>query len=279
MVVIQPIDAIILDADGTLLNTIGRQHDWFKHYHQEIHGDRPFPFANPIEFSERYNETLAGGGSDYRSGVQKFYDDLGLPCDMWDMVGHPVWPKYNAYKDEHPTGLFDGIKTTLHTIYDFGSLGEDAKQTGRLRMAVNTNNTWKSIAKELKKNEVLHLFDSQVGAEVLKRYARVMDGAGVKKPSPAAVAYSLAQLKTSGNRIMHVADTRGDLIASRDVIVPGKEFEGSQNLLMVGAAWGYEGRKLLEQGGELPDSIKVKFDYIIDHPEELIDIVKKHWRA
>ncbi|MBS3139646.1 HAD family hydrolase [Candidatus Woesearchaeota archaeon] len=105
------------------------------------------------------------------------------------------------------------------------------------------------------------------------------DGTGIRKPSPAAIAYSLAQLKVTGNRTMHVADTRGDLIASRDVIVPGKEFEGGQNLLMVGAAWGYEGRELLEKGGELPDGAKVEFDYIIDQPEELVAIVQKHWRA
>src|SRR3989344_5111123 len=145
---IQEIDAIILDADGTLLNSLQRQHDWFFHYWREIHGDKSWPFTTVAEFVEEYNHTLDTGG--YPKGVQTFYDRLGLPCDMNDLPdekigkpGHIVWPKYTAYKDAHPSGLYPQMKETLAQIYALGNLTADPTNFRRLRMALNTNNTWK----------------------------------------------------------------------------------------------------------------------------------------
>ncbi len=266
------LEGIIFDNDGVLSCTAPRQYQWFQNWAM-VNGKPPLPYKDLSEFLLDYNYTLHGAG-DVASGVQNFYDKHGLPCDMKDK-DHPVWAAYNEFKTTHQLGLFPGIKEVLEQLYALGSLSAQ-RLTGstRLRMAVNSTNTWETISRELERAGVIQYFDTQVGIEILREAHGAGNGESLRKPSTISVAWCLRTLGTTGPNTMHVGDTRADLAASREVLVPG--LSKKVDLLMVGAAWGYEGRELLERGTTLESGKKVNFDYIIDKPEELVPIVKHH---
>ncbi len=272
------LDAIIYDFDGTLSATLPRQEAWFKKWAKM--NDKPWPFKDFNEFVVVYNDTLSST-DDVMGNVQKFYDSLDLPCDMKDMPregheGHPVWQEYNKYKDENPEGLYEGVKEMLDEIYKLGSLSKNPNIPKRLRMAINTTNSWESIADELTKAGVLHYFDTQTAAEMLDQYHGAGNGNAIKKPSKLSVALTLDNLGTEGARTMHVGDTLSDLRASRQVVRPGYGPSHPEDLIMVGVSWGYEGKDTLQEGVLLPNGERTHFDYIIEQPQDLIWLVKKH---
>jgi phosphoglycolate phosphatase-like HAD superfamily hydrolase len=267
------LEGIIFDNDGVISQTAPRQYAWFQHW-AEANGKK-LPHASFDEFLTDYNDTLHAA-EDVACGVQAFYDKLGLPCDMKDKQ-HAVWIAYDQYKSQNPVGLFPGMKEVIAEVHRLGSLSAAAVTVSkRLRLAVNSTNSWQTISKELDKSGVLPYFDSQIGIEMLREIHGAGDGNALKKPSKISVAWSLYQLGTDGDRTMHVGDTRADLAASRYVLVPGGDPSRRKNLIMVGAAWGYEGRKSLEEGTDLENGEHVHFDYIINKPEELIWLVKKY---
>ena len=267
------LEGIIFDHDGVLSQTAQRQYAWFEYWASS--NGKKLPYHNFDEFITAYNDTLHHA-DDVACGVQAFYDNLGLPCDMKDKK-HAVWIAYNEYKTQNPVGLFPGMRNVLEEIHRLGSLTPSSlTMSKRLRLAVNSTNSWETISKELQKEKVLDYFDSQIGIEMLREIHGAGDGNALKKPSKVSVAWSVYQLGTEGDRTMHVGDTRADLAASRYVLVPGGDPTRRKNLIMVGAAWGYEGRKVLEEGTKLENGKQVHFDYIIDKPEDLIWLVKKH---
>ena len=267
------LEGIIFDHDGVLSQTAPRQYDWFKHWASV--NKKKLPYTNFDEFLTDYNDTLHKA-EDVVCGVQAFYDKFKLPCDMKDKK-HPVWTAYDKYKTKNPVGLFPGMKEVVATVHQLGSLlPTNLTMSKRLRLAINTTNSWASISTELEKTEVLHYFDSQIGIEMLRVFHGAGDGNALKKPSSVSVGYSLLQLGTDGDYTMHVGDTRADLAASRNVLIPGQDPRHRKNLIMVGAAWGYEGRKKLEEGTTLENGEQTHFDYIIDKPKDLIWLVRKH---
>lgn len=267
------LEGIIFDNDGVLSQTAQRQYSWFQHWAEQ--NGKTLPYEGFEAFLTDYNDTLHRA-EDVSCGVQAFYDKHGLPCDM-KKKDHPVWTAYNDYKSSHPVGLFPGVEKVLQQIYSLGSLSSSGLTIPtRLRLGINSTNSWQTISKELEKAGVIQYFDSQMGIEMLRAIHGSGDGNALKKPSTLSVAWSLYNLGTDGDRTMHVGDTRADLAASREVVVPGGNPVKGKNLLMVGAAWGYEGRKLLEQGTKLESGRHVDFDYIIDGPEELVWLVRKH---
>lgn len=267
------LEAIIFDNDGVISQTAPRQYSWFQHW--AAANDKVLPYTDFDQFLTDYNSTLHKA-EDVSCGVQSFYDKHGLPCDMKDSK-HPVWIAYNEYKEQNPSGLVSGMKEVLAEVYQLGALSPSkVTLSRRLRLGVNSTNSWQTIGRELEKAGVLHYFDSQIGIEMLREIHGAGDGNALKKPSKISVAWSLYQLGTDGDQTMHIGDTRADLAASRNVLVPGGDPLKRKNLIMVGASWGYEGRKLLEEGTKLENGEHAHFDYIIDKPEELIWLVRKH---
>jgi phosphoglycolate phosphatase-like HAD superfamily hydrolase len=267
------LEGIIFDNDGVLSRTAPRQYEWFQFWAKQ--NDKKLPFSDFDEFIVEYNQTLHEA-EDVGCGVQAFYDHLELPCDMKDK-SHPVWAAYNEFKVTHPTGLVPGMKATLKEIYKIGALSSQNTTTpNRLRIGVNSTNTWETIGKELEKAGVIQYFDAQIGIEMLREIHGAGDGNALKKPSKVSVAHMLYYLGTAGDNTMHVGDTRADLAASKNVLLPGGSPTNRKNLIMVGTSWGYEGRDVLEQGTVLENGTHVHFDYIIDKPKDLVWLVKKH---
>lgn len=270
------LDAIIFDFDGTLSRSAPRQEAWFKKFSKM--NNKPWPFKDFDHFLTVYNETLYGSGGDVMDGVQKFYDNLELPCDikanMKTENPHPTWIKYTKYLKENSLGLIPGMKEVLDEIFALGSLNSDPLTSTRLRLGINTTNSWQGIYSELKNAGVINYFHSQIGAEMLNDLHGAGNGDSIKKPSKLSVALSLNNLGSKGARTMHVGDTRTDLMASRGVIRPGHDASQAEDLIMVGVGWGYEGREKLEEGAYLQNGKKVHFDYIIEEPKNLVWLVK-----
>lgn len=196
--------------------------------------------------------------------------ELGKP-------GHPVWVAYNAFKEKNPVGLVPGIQEVITEIYRLGNLSpQKSTIPTRLRFGINSTNSWRAMAKELENGGILQYFDCQISIEMLREIHGKGDGNALKKPSTVSIAWMLYHLGTAGNNTMHVGDTRADLAASKNVLIPGGSPANRKDLIMVGAAWGYEGRELLEQGTTLENGRHVHFDYIIDNPKDLVWLVKKH---
>lgn len=258
------LQAVIFDYDGTLAPTLDRQYSWFQFWAKK--NGKALPCAGRADFQVMYNEQCQRDG-----GVQNVYDHLGLPCDMKDRK-HPVWPAYEEFKHANPLTLYPHAKEMVEAIWQIGALGKDPKRNRRLRMGINTTNTWASIWKELDANGIMPYFDGFITEEVLRYYHGNGNGHAIHKPSTVSLALTLGLLDSEGAFTMHVGDTLNDLRSSQKVmrLNPMRP----ETLITVGACYGYEGRARLEQGAETEYGT-VKFNHLIDTPLELVDIVKK----
>ena len=257
------LQAVIFDFDGVLCPTSIRQEKWFKFYAER--NDKEWPFSSFDEFLTSYNRACALPG-----GVQNVYDELGLPCDMKDK-SHPVWPAYIEFNQKNPSELYEGVKETIEEIWSLGQLGKDPLRNRRLRLAINTSNSWKSIYNDLLKGGILPYFDAHITEETLRAYHGI-DGDCMKKPASVSLTFLLGLIGSEGEYTLHVGDTRNDLHASQKIIRLNPQ--KPESVITVGACYGYEGRVTLEQGVQLPSGETVHFNHLIDTPKELVEIVK-----
>lgn len=257
------LQAVIFDFDGTIAPTSIRQEKWFKFYSGVHRKEWPFKAFN--EFLTFYNHHCASP-----IGVQEVYNQLGLPCDMKDKT-HPVWPAYIEFNQTNPQELYKGMKETIEKIWEMGQLTKNPQINRRLRLGINTTNSWGSIYRDLVKADVVKYFDSRITEENLRQFSGVGNCEPLKKPSTVSLALMLGLIDTTADLTLHIGDTLNDLAASQKVMILNPM--NPKNLITVGACYGYEGRNKLEQGIEKDGAI-VKFDYLIDKPSELIKIVE-----
>ncbi|MFA6089313.1 MAG: HAD family hydrolase [Candidatus Woesearchaeota archaeon] len=258
------LQAIIFDYDGTLCPTLERQESWFKFY--SASNKKEWRFENFNDFKTTHNDFVTKEG-----GIQAFYDYLELPCNMNDRK-HIVWHEYERFKSENPMRLYSNVRETIKTLWEMNALNSNVNRNKRLRLGINTTNTWKSIYKELQSEGILPYFDGFITTEILRIYQGEGIAKNVEKPSPISIALMLRLLDSNGNVTIHVGDTVNDLRASKNVIISNPL--RPENLITVGACYGYEGREQLEKG-TIKDGKQINFDYLIDSPEQLIPIVKE----
>ncbi len=258
------LEAVFFDYDGTLAPTSQRQEKWFRFYAEK--NKKEWQFFSFDEFLAFYNTQCGRAG-----GVQNVYDALGLPCDMKDRA-HPVWPAYEEFNQSNPQELYPGMKETIEKIWRLGSLAKEYKQNRRLRLGINTTNSWKSIYADLKNGGILTYFDCFITEEILRQYQGMGNSEPLQKPSTISLALLLNTSDSKGACTLHVGDTLNDLRASQKVMRLNPLHP--ETLITVGACYGYEGRERLEQGVETPEG-RVHFDYLIDTPQELVSIVEK----
>lgn len=275
------LQAVIFDHDGTLVPTMERQHNWFKNWwrhpvNEDSVQGREFPYSDFKSFMEMYNEKI-----NHPKDVQNVYDFLNLKCDMNDF-NHPVWPAYKAFSSENPSVLYPDMKWAVEEIFKMGSLDRGFSRNKRIRLALNTSNSWSIVSGDLEKNNILQYFDSYVSKEILSEYHGFGGANGIKKPSSISLAYALGILDASGDSVIHVGDSLVDLAAGKKIQRLGLGFE--ENLKTIGVTWGYAGegrgkdvaRSVLESGVEIPGKGRHYFDYIVDTPKELVNIISDY---
>ena len=267
------LQAVIFDYDGTLAPTNERQFNWFKYWwncseQNNTSLGKKFPFKDIESFMEMYNFQCHREG-----GVQNVYDFFGLSCEM-NNKDHPVWGAYKKYLAENPSGLYPGMKNALKEIWEIGGLNSDPKRTRRLRLGINTTNTWSSVYKDLNKNEVVQFFDSFITEEVLREFHGAGNPDSIKKPSKISLALVLGLIDSEGENVMHVGDTLNDLAASQKIIRLNPLHP--ETLITVGVSWGYEGKENLEKGIEISGEGRAYFNHLVDEPSEIVELVKKY---
>jgi len=253
----------LVDYDGTIAKTPERQFKWFNFW-ADINNKKIG--LNFTDFKKLYNQILD------EKGVQAFYDYFGLPCDMNDF-SHPVWNAYEHFKSQNPVEFYEGINDAISKVWEMGRLGSDVNNNQALRLAINTTNSWKSIYPELVSHGLKSYFESFCTAETLKAF----DGSGnhnaIMKPSKISIALMLNVLGTKGESTFHLDDTIAGLKASVGV----RRFGGlqSENLITIGAGWGFEGADKLNQGFS-DDKGTHHYNHVIEHPSQLPDIIKQY---
>lgn len=256
------LEGILFDYDGVIAKTHERQFNWFKFWSQT--NKTQFPFENITDFMVFYNQSI-----NHENGIQNVYDDLKLPCDISDQ-NHPVWSAYNQYKTQNPIEFYEGMTSIIPQIHEICSLSENTIRNQRVRMGINTTNSWKTIHKELKEKSLLPYFDSFVSYEIMERYAGEGLGKGIHKPSKVSLHLSLERLGTNCSSTLFFGDSLTDLKASVNLPIKGTRTE---NLITVGCSWGYEGKDRLKSG--IKENGKTHhFDYLIDNPNQMLDLVK-----
>lgn len=257
------LQAIIFDHDGTMFPTSLRQENWFRYYSQ-LH-DKAWPFRDFAEFLSRYNIECAKSG-----GVQNFYDLLGLPCNLKDK-SHHVWSEYHRFNQTNPAKPYEGMVETIKQIWELGAIPTDLSRNKRLKLGINTTNSWESIKNDIALSGLRPYFDVIITDELLQQFNGSEDVELLKKPSKTSLIMMLETLGSETEYTLHVGDTRNDLISSQKVL--RLNMSHPKNIRTVGACYGYEGRTILEQGVETAKGT-IHFDYLIDKPSELIQIVK-----
>ncbi len=256
----------LIDWDGTIVKTPERQFKWFREWARQNNVE--FNYETLEDFLPKYNKAS-------EIGSQELYDAFNLPCEMSN-EDHPVWPAYNHYKATHPVEMYDGIKEALIEVWKLGRLDANPQRNQTMRLAINTTNNWKSIYPDLKRFGIDHIFDSYCCFETLKAYDGNGNTAALLKPSKVSVALMLNILGSEGHTTFHLGDTIGDLKASYDV----RRFGSikSESLITIGAARGFYGREALRKGYTPQDSNvgSIHFTHIIDHPRQLIDVIKQY---
>jgi phosphoglycolate phosphatase-like HAD superfamily hydrolase len=216
---------------------------------------------NYAQFIEVYNRTC-------NLGIKSTYTVFGLPYD--EDRNHPVWDAYDKFKKENPIIIKPSIKRMIRDVYSLTSLDANNHQNRRARLGINSSNTWTSIHSELRKSNLLQYFDHYVTIETLREF----DGSNTaEKPSKVSVALSLDVANSEGRNVIFVGDTLNDLKACINVR-RGNRFHVPQSLITIGVTWGYQSRKILENGVQENGSIH-HFNHIVDTPEEITRIVKE----
>jgi len=150
-------------------------------------------------------------------------------------------------------------------------LSDDPLHNWAVRLGINTTNSWKSIKGDLKKADVTKYFDCRITDEILREYYQRGDSEPIKKPSPISIGYIMDMLNCDSRMTIHVGDTLDDLGSSVKVIRTNPK--NPEKIITVGACYGYEKKSVLKRGVE-KNNKTYTFDYLIDKPSELIQIVK-----
>ncbi|MDP3639964.1 MAG: hypothetical protein Q8R53_02050, partial [Nanoarchaeota archaeon] len=188
-------------------------------------------------------------------------------------LSDPVWEAYSEFCEEHPVRLYSGVEETVKKIWERGSIkGTDPLNCRRVRLGINSSNTYKGIVQELQ--SILPYFDTVMTSDFLRRYHGTGKGGILTKPATISLALLLDLLQSEGKATIHVGDTLDDLAASQN-IVRHEPIPHTETLITVGACYGYQGRERLEKGVETVNG-RVHFDYLIDAPKDLIPIVEEH---
>jgi len=273
MAIQQSLQGLILDVDGTLLDSRTAQYEWLKYAAQRFGGIKDF-LPNDSNFWKAYNTA---------------YETKSMP-GLYELVGvdfhahrEQIWKEYTEYNQQHPTALVPGVGEALKTIFELSRVTR-ARPTA-LRIGTNSTKTWKDIEPALRKAGILQYFDTIVTKDDV--YNCVADGVAkrnkiafddfealrtvlpeklvkeLEKPGTLCSMLALHRLGIDDpQEVIAVEDTAVGVQSYKSIILPRRRVD----LHVVGVTWGYEGRDELLAAGA---------DEIIERPAQLVDIVER----
>ncbi|MBI4140775.1 HAD family hydrolase [Candidatus Woesearchaeota archaeon] len=241
--------ALILDWDGTIVDSMRDKFAWLKHCAENIFSQR-FPYKEfNLSFVDDYNRYYSA------KGIAGLYDMMGINLKQHEKQ---IWDAYTAWKAQAPILLFEGIKETIVEIYE-RSRPKKGRARG-LRIALNTTNRMSVIENILTRSGISNYLDAVVTREMLPESESVK----LTKPHVYSIEWCLDLLDANPDETLAVGDTRDDIIACRTL--RRRNPDSQQSVKIAAVTWGYETRERLT--AEKPE-------YLVDKPQELIQIIKQ----
>ncbi len=268
----QPLQGLILDVDGTILDSRKSQYEWLRSAAARFGGIASFP-PNDCTFWQNYN---------------RHYQEKGMP-GLYEMIGvdfhahrEAIWAEYNKYNKENPTRCVPEIDRVIKAI--FAKSRVSLSRPTALRLGMNTTKTWADIEPALGKANLFKYFDTIVTKDDIYNYAT--DGIARKqkipfddiktlrtllpenvvkeleKPASLCSWLAVQRLNANPSSTIAVEDTAGGIQSYKSVLMPHRRID----IYTVGVTWGFEDKDALVAAGA---------DEIAEQPEQLVEIVER----
>jgi beta-phosphoglucomutase-like phosphatase (HAD superfamily) len=268
---ITPVQGILLDVDGTCLDSMHPQYDWLRQTAEKYGGISPFPAFSPDflrEYNKRYSEQSMKG----------LYDMAGVD---FDAHREEIWRDYNEFNRTHHIEFVPGVDNAIKTIHQRSRVTRT--RPCALRIGFNTTKSWADIEIPLRRSGVLNCIDTIVAKDHL--YALMTDGEArrknipfddyrtlrtilpehivrqLEKPGSIATTLALNRLGVDMESTIAFEDTVDGIQSYKSVLLP----RGRKDIFVVGVTWGYEQDKT--------ELIKADPDAIIDRPEQMVELI------
>ncbi|MBU4502438.1 MAG: HAD hydrolase-like protein [Nanoarchaeota archaeon] len=246
---------LILDLDGTIIDSRINQYEWLKHCTEDIF-NKPFPYKSCSKsFLKKYISSYK------KCGLRGLYEMFDIDYNNNSDI---LWREFNKWKKENPAPIIKDMEETIFEIYNH-SRPKPGRATG-LRIALNTVNTWPSFENSFYKSGLIKCFDTVItGGDI----PDVIDDKGVKKhlllkPNSYSVEWILDLLNIEPEEALHVGDTPHDIICCQNL--KRRNPDGTNEVKAVGVTWGFDTKENLET---------VNPYKIISNPKQLIKIVEE----
>lgn len=250
ILLVSNIKAVVFDFDGVVDKSLKIEHGALNEWAKK--NNLPFP-----KFDQKFVNDYIEAYSKKRDvpAYVNLYDRWGLPCDWEKGIDNAeVWKFYRGYKEKHPAKVYPDIIEEIKKLYAAFAIPEEGGRNKRIPLGINSSNTTATIYRQLKKHNILHMFDSIITKDDNDKYAGLGNGDGIAKPSRITIEKSLQELGVRGPETIYITDTTNDLMAC----IP--------DLVKVFAVDGFEPRESLEKGVEYIGNI-FHFDEIIPRKE------------
>ncbi|MBL7101072.1 MAG: HAD family hydrolase [Nanoarchaeota archaeon] len=249
------LSALIIDLDGTLIDSKQNQFDWMKYCVTELF-KKPFPYDScSEEFLKDYMAAYNQGGLD---AIYALFDiDANEHQDF-------LWEHFNPWKEKNPAPIVKDMKETIMDIYR-RSRPRPGKVKG-LRIALNTSNAWPSFEKQIYNHWFINYFDTIVTKDdipdLLDKKSNKKDF--LLKPNTYSIEWILDLLGADAHEALHVGDTVHDIECCRNLC--RKDPSNPGEVKVVSVTWGFDTK----------ENLKAKKPYrIISQPNQLVKIVEK----
>jgi len=265
-----PIQGIIFDVDGKILNSMVPQYIWLKYAAETFEGNFKWDSYGP-EYQEEYNLHLEN------HGMRGLYTMIGVD---FEKHAKKIWDEFTNFNRTHEIVPIEGVPEAIQEIYKRSRV--TLKRPIALGLAINTTKTWNDVELPLQKAGLVDILNCRVtkddiyeecsNGEAKKKNIAYDDYAALKtildektvkmleKPNGYSVVLACKRLKIHPNRILAFEDTKMGLESYRKV----KFEDGYYDVNVVGVTWGYESKERLLKGSP---------DYIIDKPKQMVELV------
>ncbi len=232
------IDGILWDYDGTIVNSVLKN----------IHITKQIIAQVAPRLSGKNLPVYLQSESSYHIANHKAKNWQDLYLNYYGMTetemieAGALWTEYQL-TDNTPVEIFPGIEETIRNI--------------SLPLGICSQNSSENILQVLKDNKIDHKIQAIVGYDDIPGNAQ--------KPNPYGGIKCLEKLfeNKNYNTILYVGDHEGDVEFARNI---EQELNSRVQLKAV----------IVKYSGANTADWKFKPDFEINHPEELLDIIKNH---